>query len=154
MSIGYGCLPRALLFGRMVERHASPSSISSRIIAHRLGTPRLSGIRLEEQIFRPHLVRLGLRVTTDQLQRVDAERRKRARRAVWSSSRNGFGRFLTRGSSGTLNTSGMRAFCLDYWRCPVVEGAQSLLFKGGQKKTRQGVTAQRVRPPILIGWPW
>jgi hypothetical protein len=38
-------------------------------------TARRARLRLEEQIFRPRLVRLGLRVTTDQLQRVDAERR-------------------------------------------------------------------------------
>jgi hypothetical protein len=39
-------------------------------------------LRLEDQIFRPQLVRLGLRVTQQQLERVDAGRRVADSRGV------------------------------------------------------------------------
>ena len=38
-------------------------------------TARRARLRIEEQIFRPQLIWLGLRVTPQQLERVDAERR-------------------------------------------------------------------------------
>jgi hypothetical protein len=39
------------------------------------GRARAARLRLEAEIYRPHLVRLELRVTPEQLQRLDAERR-------------------------------------------------------------------------------
>jgi hypothetical protein len=45
-------------------------------------TARLARLRLEDQIFRPQLVRLGLRVTQQQLERVDAGRRVADSRGV------------------------------------------------------------------------
>jgi hypothetical protein len=38
-------------------------------------TARRARLRLEQEIYRPQLIRLGLRVTQEQLDRVDAERR-------------------------------------------------------------------------------
>jgi hypothetical protein len=45
-------------------------------------TARRARIALEEQIFRPQLIRLDLRVTPEQLERIDAERRVADSRGV------------------------------------------------------------------------
>jgi hypothetical protein len=50
------------------------------------GRARAARLRLEQEIFRPHLVRLELRVTPEQLARVDAERRVEDARGVPSRS--------------------------------------------------------------------
>lgn len=39
------------------------------------GRARAARLALEQEIYRPHLIRLGLRVTAEQLSRIDAERR-------------------------------------------------------------------------------
>jgi hypothetical protein len=46
------------------------------------GRARAARLRLEQEIFRPHLVRLELRVTPQQLERLDAERRIEDSRGV------------------------------------------------------------------------
>jgi len=43
---------------------------------------RIARLRLEQEIYRPHLVRLDLRVTPEQLERLDAERRIHDSRGV------------------------------------------------------------------------
>ena len=81
-------------------------------IAHRLGTPRLSGTRRSASTRsscsgvrrRFCRTRRGLKISSSC--------RNRAMRARWSNSLSDRGRLFVRGSSGASN---MRAFCLDHY---------------------------------------
>jgi hypothetical protein len=77
---------------RCARRKASASSTSARNNAARVGTPRLSGTRRSSSS-RCNCSGVTLRSSrTKRGRKISRSSATRARRAVWSSSRNGFGR--------------------------------------------------------------